>query len=199
MRSCAPDACGLPATPQAVSASQLARSEVNPYTWLHEIPRTLKATVSQIGRLAVRLESPPRQEKRTSPNRTHLSDPARQLPDRRLLGSWSETGFEEIGARAALRTTAFPPSGLLARNSFRLARHPSNEHQPTPLGMKMTETVSNVLAAFVICNAKAAGWLEPPFRLSSAFDDAKIPLCGLVENFERWPVQVTIIRGYRLL
>src|SRR5271167_1766039 len=52
------------------------------YTWLHEIPHTLKARVSQLGRQAVRLESPPRQEKGTSPIATHLSDPARQLPDR---------------------------------------------------------------------------------------------------------------------
>jgi hypothetical protein len=37
------------------------------------------------------------------------------------------------------------------------------------------------------------------FQLSSAFDDTKIPLRGLVEHFEGWPVQVTIIRSYRLL
>ena len=67
VRSCGPDNCGSPATPHAVTASQLARSEVAPYTLLHEIPRSLKASVSQIGRLAARLESPPRQEKRTSP------------------------------------------------------------------------------------------------------------------------------------
>ena len=35
--------------------------------------------------------------------------------------------------------------------------------------------------------------------LSSAFDDTQIPLRGLVEHFEGWLVQVTIVRGYRLL
>ena len=62
-----------------------------------------------------------------------------------------------------------------------------------------TWTVSNVLSTFVICNANDAGWLEPQFQLSSAFDDTKIPLRRLVEHFEGWPVQVTIIRGDRLL
>ena len=84
-------------------------------------------------------------------------------------------------------------------NSFqvaiRIARHPFNERQPTPLEKKITETVSNVLSAFVICNAKDAGWLERPFQLSSAFEDSEIPLRGLVEHFEGLPVQVTIIRG----
>jgi hypothetical protein len=32
-------------------------------------------------------------------------------------------------------------------------------------------------------NAKDTGsWLEPPFQLSSSFDDTKIPLRGLVEQ-----------------
>ena len=33
----------------------------------------------------------------------------------RLLGNHPETGFDEIGARAVLRSTAFPPTGLLDR------------------------------------------------------------------------------------
>jgi hypothetical protein len=37
------------------------------------------------------------------------------------LGGWPQTGFEEIGARAALRITAIPRSRLLARNHFRVA------------------------------------------------------------------------------
>jgi hypothetical protein len=37
---------------------------------------------------------------------------------------WSETGFEEITARAAFRSTIFPLTGLLARDYFRLARDP---------------------------------------------------------------------------
>jgi hypothetical protein len=41
--------------------------------------------------------------------------------------------------------------------------------------------------------------LEERQGLSSAFDDTKISLCGLVEHFEGWPVQFTFIRGYRLL
>jgi hypothetical protein len=40
----------------------------------------------------------------------------------RLLGSWPETGFEEIGAQAVFRSTTFPPGGLLARSSFRMRR-----------------------------------------------------------------------------
>jgi|HubBroStandDraft_4_1064222.scaffolds.fasta_scaffold128664_2 hypothetical protein len=49
----------------------------------------------------------------------------RLWPIGRQQGSYPETGFEEIGARTALRTTAFPPSGLLARDKFRLARDTS--------------------------------------------------------------------------
>jgi hypothetical protein len=33
----------------------------------------------------------------------------------RLLGNHPETEFDEIGARAVLRNTAFPPTGLLDR------------------------------------------------------------------------------------
>ncbi len=36
----------------------------------------------------------------------------------RPTGSYPETGFDEIGARAALRKTAFPPSRLRARSNF---------------------------------------------------------------------------------
>jgi hypothetical protein len=39
------------------------------------------------------------------------------------VGLWPETGFEEIGTWAALSNVAFPRSGLLARNNFRVARH----------------------------------------------------------------------------
>lgn len=43
--------------------------------------------------------------------------------DGRLDGSWPETAFAEIGASIAFRNTAFPPSGLMTRNNFRLCRH----------------------------------------------------------------------------
>src|SRR5579864_3567860 len=36
------------------------------------------------------------------------------------------------------------------------------------------------------------------FNGSSPFDDTKIPFRGVVEHFERWPVQVTVIRRDRL-
>jgi hypothetical protein len=56
----------------------------------------------------------------------------------RLHGSYPETGFEEIGARAALRITAFPRTGLLARNNFRVARHPPRiRHQPVRVASAM--------------------------------------------------------------
>jgi hypothetical protein len=40
------------------------------------------------------------------------------------LGNYPETGFEEIGAQVVFRRTAFSPTGLLARDYFRLVRHP---------------------------------------------------------------------------
>jgi hypothetical protein len=40
----------------------------------------------------------------------------------RQTGSYPETGFEEVGVRPVLRSTGFPPTGLLARNNFRIAR-----------------------------------------------------------------------------
>jgi hypothetical protein len=38
-----------------------------------------------------------------------------RLPDRGQHGNYLETGFWEIGARAVLLSTAFPPIGLGAR------------------------------------------------------------------------------------
>ena len=94
----------------------------------------------------------------------------------RLSGSYPETGFEEMRRQASFGEATFPPTGLLARNNFRLARDSTriktSQFRSSGQGLIQSSYgpfTANYLSVTVIC-AKGSFLISvpPSLRVQSA-------------------------------